>query len=130
MAKNELLWFEGGFLRFCQAMYEGFESAVEINRKCTPYFPVNCGVKQGCLLSPSLFNLYINDLIDLVSSELGIQCGKYANIPILAYAEDIVLLAPSADSLQTLLNVLQSWCTSNGIKVNSDSNAFQKAALP
>ena len=90
-------------------------------------------MKQGCLLSPSLFNLYINDLIEFISLELGIECGKYANIPILAYADDIVLLAPSADSLQMLLNVLQSWCSSNGIKVNSDKTKvmhFRKQHRP
>ena len=37
--------------------------AVELNGYCTPWFTVGNGVKQGCLLSPSLFNLYINDLL-------------------------------------------------------------------
>ena len=65
---HDLLWnklnrINGNFLHSLQAMYNGFQCAVEVNNKCTPYFSVNCGVKQGCPLSPSLFSLFINDCL-------------------------------------------------------------------
>ena len=103
-----------------RAMYNGFQCAVEVNNKCTPYFSVNCGVKQGCPLSPSLFSLFINDLlVDLNASGLGVDCGGYTNIPVLGYADDTALFAGNPRDLQLLLNKVQTWCTSNGIKQKS-----------
>ena len=99
-------------------MYNGFQCAVGVNNKCTPYFSVNCGVKQGCPLSPSLFSLFINDLLN--ASGLGVDCGGYTNIPVLGYADDTALFAGNPRDLQLLLNKVQTWCTSNGIAVNRD----------
>ena len=48
---------------FLSTLYEEYQCCVEVNVNCTPWFEVNNGVKQGCILSPSLFNLYINDLL-------------------------------------------------------------------
>ena len=100
---HDLLWnklnqygINGNFLHslYIQAMYSGFQYAVEVNNKCTPYFTLNCGVKQGCPLSPSLFSLFINDLlVDLNASGLGVDCGGYTNIPVLGYADDTALFA-------------------------------------
>ena len=117
--KLTLYGINGNFLAALEGMYEDFQSAVELNGHCTPFFQVSCGVKQGCLLSPSLFNIFLNDLLmDIKESGRGIQCGKYANISILAYADDIVLLAPNPCNLQALISKLQMWCLSNGITVN------------
>ena len=119
---RKILWqklsqygIDGLFLKTLQSMYDGSEYTVEINGCCTPWFQVKNGVKQGCLLSPSLFNLYVNDLlVSLSMSEHGIDCDG-CKIPALAYADDIVLLASNPQELQTLINVTQSWCLRNGI---------------
>ena len=64
------------------------------------------GVRQGGILSTILFNVYINDLIDsIASSRIGCRLGN-VNSNIIAYADDIVLLVPSASGLQHLLNLL------------------------
>ena len=111
----------GNFLHSLQAMYNGFQCVVEVNNKCTPYFSVNCGVKQSCPLSPSLFSQFINDLlVDFNASGLGVDCGGYTNIPVLGYADDTALFAGNPRDLQLLLNKVQTWCTSNGITVNRD----------
>ena len=62
------------------------------------------GVRQGGVLSGFLFYVYINDILNELSDlgigcKLGIQCSN-----VIAYADDLVLLAPSATSLQSLLN--------------------------
>jgi len=67
---------------------------------------VNSG---GCKISPTLFSLYMNDLVHEINS---LNCGITFNedmISILLYADD-VLLAPDADSLQlNMLDVLDAW---------------------
>ena len=74
--------------------------------------------RTSCLLSPSQFNLYINDLLlNLDRSALGIDFGSI-NIPALAYADDVVLLTTNPQDLQSLMNNVDSWCTRNDIEIN------------
>ena len=73
--------------------------AVRINDRLTDWFSVSCGLKQGCSLSSILFNLYINDLVELINAlNIGIDING-EKIGILLYADDAVLLAESEDDL-------------------------------
>ena len=72
------------FLDTVKSMYQDFECLVEVHKEYTPWFNVNSGVKQGCLLSPTLFSLIVNDLLkDYEACELGVRCSVHA----LAYAQ-------------------------------------------
>ena len=67
------------------------------------------GVAQGQVLSPTLFNLYINDLlVDLTN----------ANIKVLAYADDLVFVSNNQIELYRGLSILEKWSQDNGIRVN------------
>jgi len=70
------------------------------------YFKIANGVRRFGILSPFLFRFYIRDLINRVTNS-GISCN-FKGIPInlLAYADDMVLLAPSWRALQDLFYCL------------------------
>ena len=71
-------------------------------------FSVYNGVRQGGILSPFLFRFYIRNLIDSIS-QLNICCNVGdMMINVLAYADDLVLLAPSWRAMQTLLSVSET----------------------
>ena len=73
-------------------------------------FNVSRGVKQGCLIYPTLFALYINDLAtEIKSLNKGIDVD-YINVSILLYADDIVLLSPNESNLQCMLDHVNEWC--------------------
>ena len=53
---------KGYFLEVLISMYSKDKSAVKIENKITQKFLCHNGVKQGCMLSPTLFNIYLSDL--------------------------------------------------------------------
>ena len=127
---RSLLWYklrragiQGKFLSAIQSLYENVKCTVRVNDRYTPWFDVDCGVKQGCLLSPAMFAIYINDLAERINNlQCGIRIGDDL-LSILLYADDIALIAPDEDSLQKMLDVVSDWCSQWKLDVNpSKSN--------
>lgn len=112
----------GRMLRAVKSLYTDVQCTVRVNRMHTEWFKVNNGVRQGCLLSPLLFNIYINDLLEKISAMgIGVKLDDDV-IGILAYADDIVLLAETEDDLNILLSTLGEWCKMNRMSVNPDKS--------
>ena len=104
-------------------MYSKDKSAVKINNKMTEAFPCYIGVKQGCMLSPTLFNLYLSDLPEFLNSSSSTDIlfdDSERPINCLLYADDLLIFSRSANGLQTLLNKLESYCDKTELTVNLD----------
>ena len=96
-------------LRAIQSLYDGYECSVRVSGSLTAWFGAQKGLKQGCVLSPTLFNIYINTLATMIKNTgLGVKFGDEI-INILLYADDVVLLASNAKDLQMLLDVFNDW---------------------
>lgn len=105
-----------------KSIYSDVQSCVRLNGQCSSFFSVHAGLKQGCVLSPLLFNMFIDDFVSKVKAlELGIQLDD-ERVGIMLYADDIVLLAESEVDLQRLLDVLSSWCQLNNLHVNLEKS--------
>jgi hypothetical protein len=101
-----------------KSLYENVQCSVRVNGFQTDWFDVNCGLKQGCSLSPTLFNLFINDLAtELSALGKGVHIDNEI-ISLLMYADDIALVAESPDDLQDMLNCLNDWCVKNKMCIN------------
>ena len=106
------------FVNALCALYKNVQSSVRVNGQLSEWFEVSCGLKQGCLLSPVLFAIFLDDLIkDIKSLNTGVNIDG-GRLCILAYADDIVLVANTAEELQNMLNVLSTWCKNNDMVVN------------
>ena len=113
------LGLSGRFLNAIKSLYNGVRAAVRINGLLTDWFEVGVGLKQGCLLFPVLFNLYLNDFIQEVKAlDVGVALGE-ERVAVLCYANDIVLLAEREEDMQSLLNCLDNWCRRWEMKVNN-----------
>ena len=86
-------------------LYAGQEATVRTGHGTTDWFQVGKGVRQGCLLSPCLFNLYaeyIRRNAGLEEAQAGIKISG-RNINNLRYADDTILMAESEEALRSLL---------------------------
>ena len=94
------LWdagIQGKAWRLLKALYERVENKVIFGAFESEWFEVFNGVKQGCILSPTLFSIVMNDLLSMLEKEgLGIKY-KETLVSALLYADDTVLLAESQD---------------------------------
>ena len=108
------------------------ECSVKINNQRTDYFKYDRGVRQGCVLSPMLFNLYMNELP--IALEKTDDCDPIIlpngpSLNSLFYADDLVLLSTSATGLQNIINTLHSYSQSWFLNVNAKKTKtiiFQK----
>jgi hypothetical protein len=99
--------------------YDKLFSAVRWNSQMSGFFKVSCGVRQGGILSPILFNIYVDDLIKMLKdSDIGCHVGK-AYFGCIMYADDLLLLSPSVVGLQEMLDI----CTVYGLRHDIHFNA-------
>ena len=85
-------------------MYAGQEATVRTGHGTTDWFQIGKGVHQGCILSPCLFNLfaeYIMQNARLDKAQSGIKIAG-ENINNLRYADDTILMAESKEKLKML----------------------------
>ena len=70
---------------------------------------ISNGVKQGGCLSPSLFSIYLNNLIiNLRNSKIGCKCGS-EYMGVFWYADDLNLLCPSFTGIKEILNICEKY---------------------
>ena len=85
---------------------------------CSDHFAVKCGTKQGGILSPDFFSVYIDDLINILR-KTGIGCHViHIFIACILFADDMTLLAPTRSSMQQLLNLCSEYCATFCLKFN------------
>ena len=86
-------------------LYAGQEATVTTGHGTTDWFQIGKGVRQGCILSPCLFNLYAEYIMKntgLDEAHAGIKIAG-RNISNLRYADDTTLMAESEEELKSLL---------------------------
>ena len=103
-----ILWrtgIRGNIWNIIDDMYDNLKIKVNFNDIETDFFEITEGVKQGCVLSPLLFSIYINELAKMLKdSNVGVQIDDLL-IPGLFWADDVVLIGNNHTQLQSLLNI-------------------------
>ncbi|XP_065666219.1 uncharacterized protein LOC136087412 [Hydra vulgaris] len=104
--------------------YESSASVSYLGCKSYPFY-LTQGVRQGSILSPYLYNIYTENLLDTLQNESTVGTsinGNYTGV--VAYADDIILLSSTLSGLQKLLNTCNMYTHKNCIKLNADKTEF------
>ncbi|XP_038064799.1 uncharacterized protein LOC119735166 [Patiria miniata] len=120
------------------ALHDGMQAAVQYDRSVSHGFSVNCGVKQGCVLSPTLFGIYFSVLLrsafptssgimlhtrstgglfNLSRLRAGTKVSKVM-VRELLYADDAAFVAHSQEDLQQLGDAFARSCQDFGMKIS------------
>uniref|UniRef100_A0A8B9WYQ2 Reverse transcriptase domain-containing protein n=1 Tax=Bos mutus grunniens TaxID=30521 RepID=A0A8B9WYQ2_BOSMU len=101
-------------------LYAGQEATVRTGHGTTDWFQIGKGVCQGCILSPCLFNLYAEYIMQnagLGEAQAGIKIAR-RNINNLRYADDTTLMAESEEELKSRLMKVKEESEKVGLKLN------------
>ena len=101
-------------------LYAGQKATVRTGHGTTDWFQIRKGVRQGCILSPCLFNLnaeYIMQNARLDETQAGIRIAR-RNINNLRYTDDTTLMAESKEELKSLLMKVKEKSEKAGLKFN------------
>ena len=109
----------GSFFNILRHIYTSDKASIKLGHSCSDFFNLDIGVRQGCILSPLLFNLFLSDLakqFDTIESK-----PKLGNkgINSLFWADDLVLFAESKEDLDRLLKILETYCLNNHLLINT-----------
>ena len=94
-------------------------TCVKWNSLFSDMFQLTCGIRQGGVLSPYLFAIYVDDIVSIVERTRSGCCYRSTNVNIIMYADDILLLSPSVVVLQELLHVCENALHDLDLVINS-----------
>ena len=115
------LWkmgIQGKTWKIIKMLYSKVANTVVFGQLESDLFEVTNGLKQGCVLSPCLFNMVMVNLDDMLNGHGGITIGE-TTLNGLYYADDIVLFAKSDHELQNMLDISVSFGVKWGLKFNN-----------
>jgi len=120
MENAESHWCYNKIANVIENMYNKTLCAVEINRYKTEWFKVLVGVRQGCLLSPTLFNVFLDFVmkeVNWLDKELTFDENFDMD---LKYAGDTTFIAAIFELLQISTTQLEKACKRLEMKVNAN----------
>ena len=115
---------EGTYLNIVKAIYDKPRANIMLNDEKLKAFPLKSGTRQGCPLSPLLFNIVLEVLATAVKEEKeikGIQTGKEEKLSL--FADDMILYVEDPkDSIRKLLELISEFSKVAGYKINTQKS--------
>ena len=114
---------EEGIVGTIEALYNSSSSAVLLNNQLGEFFRTTVGVRQGCILSPALFNLFLENIMQetLMDHVTTVSIGGRP-LCNLRFADDIDLMGGSNAELQDLTDKLVNRAGAYGMEVSSEKS--------
>ena len=115
-----------GIISNVKAYYKNTTARVRTSVGISDPFRIEIGVKQGCTMSPLLFSIFINDILDEIKQlDLGVSIpGVVEKLSGLLYADDLALLIERREDIQPTLDCITRWCEENCMSTNASKCAI------
>nr|VZI06844.1 unnamed protein product [Spirometra erinaceieuropaei] len=114
-----------------KAYYRSTTARVPVRNNLSQPFGIRSGVRQGCILSPILFNYAIEWILGRTLRESdGVEFAPRHRLTDLDYADDIALLAPSFGDLQSMVSRVNEVAKSVGLSINAAKNKVLSSCIP
>ena len=114
------LGLHGKVFQVIKSMYTGDKTRIKVGSAMTDPIDINQGVRQGCILSPLLFNLFLSDFEESLDQfeEYHPKVDATTRIPCILWADDIIILSETKTGLQAQLSALETCCKSNSLTIH------------
>ena len=114
------------YVRILLNMYLNQQIRVSFNNTMSNYFNVTNGVKQGGVLSPTLYSIYIDDMLnELEKSGYGCCVGEIYSGSV-AYADDLLLLSPTLYGLKMMVKICEIYAKDHSIIFNGKKSKLMR----
>ena len=121
-----LRMFEGGkLLNGIKSMYVDSSFCVRIKGGMSEQFRIDSGIRQGCIMSPWLFNVYMDGVMKEMKMGRGRRGVRFQEevrewrLPGLLYADDLAICGESEEDLRAMVRWFAEVCRRRGLKVNA-----------
>ena len=122
------LWnigIRGKFWRVMRTLYKNTLASIKIGGIRSRTFKIKQGVKQGCALSSTLFNMFVQILIEkLESTKKGVTTHDGRVIPAIVYADDVYLIAETRDDFEILIRSYEEFCKYFRVSSNPEKTKY------
>ena len=108
----------GKLLSGIKSMYVDSSACVRVKVGQSDQFRIDSGVRQGCIMSLWLFNVYMDGVIKVVKMGMGMRGGREWRLPGLLYADDLALYGDWEEDLKVMVGQFAEVCR-RGLKVNA-----------
>ena len=127
---RELLWCKllteygvgGNFLKTLQSMYDGHQVYVRLSGGLLQPIATTVGLKQGCGISPLLFNMFIDKITTVFDDTCDPLSLGGEKLSCLLWADDLVLLSSSPEGLQKCIDKTFAFYNDLGLEINTKKN--------
>ena len=132
-------------IKIIKLLHSGTEGVIRYDGKLSEEFPINVGVKQGDVLAPMMFNLYLDAVTRVALQQhknLGIQLEHCFNAPILfdyrcklkekvsiqnlAYVDELLIVSSNIDNLKQLVKIINSTFNNFGLIINTNKTKYMR----